>query len=312
LETTFGADECVIVDDELEKFYYIKECTQANYTCDYTTAAYGTPAKCIAATTTTEKAYPGETCTANADCHSNNCDIANKACIGKDPGFSCVDNRDCVVGYYCKTTDLLCEKQSEFDQACVEDNDCVNNCVCNSGKCIFQYSAANEVIATNTLACISGRIVDGKCAVGLKSKYPGNPCTNNIDCDWVNDEGVTEEYGVCTCGYNPGGFSYCTIPTGDTVFSEMVTKYQFIIASNLPCHTLRRTGPCSYIHISDESNYKEKKLKFEEYPLIIGNDKCISKVYTTDYWSIMGSGLVSYEYQKLLLLIICIISSLLL
>ena len=80
----------------------------------------------------------------------------------------------------------------------------MNNCVCNNAKCAFYYSFANDEAADNEEACISGRIKDGKCSGGLRSQYPGQPCTYDSDCAFVNEEGEIEGYGTCTCGYNAG------------------------------------------------------------------------------------------------------------
>lgn len=72
--------------------------------------------------------------------------------------------------------------------------------------------------------------------------------------------------------------------TGDQEFKDMTRALRFLTARNYGCHTLRRFGPCSNLYDDEYNDYHFKKNRLAMSPIVIGNDKCIARVYTWDYW----------------------------
>ena len=153
------------------------------------------------------------------------------------------------------------------------DYDCVNNCVCNLGKCAFYYSFDVGAEADNPTVCQSGYIgQEGTCQPGLRSKHPGNPCSSDLDCEYIDHNDKVVKTGSCTCGYNSGmfcasipssnkfigSFSYCPLETGDDEFYDMTRSIKFLTQTNKLCHTLRRFGPCSELYDTDYNDYNFK------------------------------------------------------
>lgn len=193
---------CVQLKDEQEKYYYIRACKGEKSYCPYEKAVFGTPAKCEAPSTqTAEPALPYDSCKKDSDCVSQFCDKGR--CIGKLANEACKSHADCGVDLYCNKFGV-CARQEEFDQPCTEDYMCVNNCLCNNNKCAFYYTFAIGTEATNPQACESGYIENGKCQAGLRTKNPGQPCSTDKDCMFIDSEGKVKKYGNCTCGFNAG------------------------------------------------------------------------------------------------------------
>lgn len=138
---------------------------------------------------------------------------------------------------------------------------------------------------------MSGRIKLGKCASGLVSRDAGQPCTSHEDCAFIEtgedgDETIAS-YGICTCGYNPGAYSYCTLTTGDIEFGLMTAALKFLNARNSGCHTSKRQGPCKDLWDDEYLDYQYKLMKYQDYPLLIGNDICVAKHFTWNYWKFL-------------------------
>lgn len=77
--------------------------------------------------------------------------------------------------------------------------------MCNLGKCAFYYSFDNSTKADNPKVCQSGYISkNNTCSPGLRSRHPGNPCTYDLDCEYVDENDKVVKTGKCTCGFNSG------------------------------------------------------------------------------------------------------------
>lgn len=193
---------CVQISDAQEKYYYIKSCTGEKSYCPYNNATYGSPAMCQKPETVTkDPLLPYDECTQDSECLSLVC--LNGRCKGKDLNEACKVHTDCDVGYYCDFLGV-CLAQQQFDQNCTQDEQCVNNCLCNNKKCAFYYTFADGTDATNPQACESGYIENGKCTKGLRTKNPGQPCSSDEDCMFIDGDGKVKKYGNCTCGFNAG------------------------------------------------------------------------------------------------------------
>lgn len=197
------ADVCVKVIDEQEKYYYVKSCTGDKSYCPVDNAVFGTPAKCEKPQTTSKQVLlPYDECNKDEDCLSLLCN--NRRCTGKLQAETCKTHDDCDVGLFCESLSGQCVTQKEFDEACTSDLECVNNCICNKNKCAFYYTFAIGSDADNPKACESGYIENGQCVAGLKTKNPGQPCTSDADCEFIDSNGVVKKTGTCSCGFNAG------------------------------------------------------------------------------------------------------------
>lgn len=75
------------------------------------------------------------------------------------------------------------------------------------GLCAYYYKFDDGVPADNPRVCKSGYIgEDGNCEPGLRSKHPGNPCSFDIDCEYINVNDTVVKTGTCTCGFNAGKY----------------------------------------------------------------------------------------------------------
>ena len=89
-----------------------------------------------------------------------------------------------------------------------------------------------------------------------------------------------------------GAYSYCNLETGDQEFKDMTRALRFLTATNYGCHTLRRFGPCTQLYDDEYNDYHFKLQRLTMSPYIIGNDDCIARVYTWDYWKyFLGSSI---------------------
>ena len=201
---TLPEGACVKISDAQEKYYYIRSCSGEKSYCPYNNATFATPALCQKPETVAkEPSLPFDQCSKDADCLSLVC--LNNRCKGKTLNEVCKAHADCDVGYFCDVAGI-CAPQMQFDQNCTQDEQCVNNCLCNNNKCAFYYTFADGTEATNPQACESGSIENGKCTKGLRTKTPGQPCSSDQDCMFIDGKGVVKKYGNCTCGFNAGIF----------------------------------------------------------------------------------------------------------
>lgn len=96
---TVTGDYCMHVDDEQEKWNYLKECDLDGYMCPTSTATYLNPAVCIVDTTSTDLLAPGSVCETGSVCHSTKCEKVKgiMVCVGKDVLLSCNTHLDCDI-----------------------------------------------------------------------------------------------------------------------------------------------------------------------------------------------------------------------
>lgn len=89
---------------------------------------------------------------------------------------------------------------------------------------------------------------------------------------------------------DPGSYSYCNLESGDQEFKDMTRALRFLTARNFGCHTLRRFGPCSNLYEDEYNDYHFKLKRLTMSPYVIGNDECVARVYTWEYWKFFLSG----------------------
>jgi len=291
---------CMFINETKNKLHLIKPCSDPDFpVCDYSTVAFGTPAYCVPKEAP-QKTLAGESCSTNDDCYSGRC--VSRICQGNAWNTTCATDNDCGVGLFC-SWEGRCANQQLFGQNCTRDFDCTNNCACNKGTCVYYYSFDNFLEADNPVACASGYIENGQCYPALTSRYKGRPCTNDDECVAYNHKGELVQYGECQCGYNGGGFTYCTLAEGDPEFSQMKDKFAFIVARGFYCHTRLRFGPCNQLYDDEYREYQVAIRYFREYPQLIFNDPCIKRSINTEFWNFAGGEKIAVSLGLLMAIV---------
>lgn len=156
-----------------------------------------------------KKRYPGEYCTENEECISNNCD--SERCKASKAG-DCEDHYECDVGYFCNSTGK-CENLIPENKTCGPDKKCHVNLICNQGTCIKYGSVPNDEKASAPAACKSHFIAGNKtCQEGYKLESPKEACKENKCIYTRSNEKITRE---CSCGITEEGNSYCNLGEAD-------------------------------------------------------------------------------------------------
>lgn len=206
--------------------------------CPYTAAdVFAEKAKstsCVESPATTATKYPGEKCNANTECISVTVEgvatqkCESNVCVGVAVGKKCTDNKDCVLGSFCKTD--ICTALINDEVACSNSYQCSNNKFCLNNKCVEAFS---QTVDTNVntvevqfrdLVCANNFAYNGYCS---EIRYaPGQKVVNGVvECnygDYCSYEVKVPTTGEptnllkeCVCGYNAEGKGYCPYSIND-------------------------------------------------------------------------------------------------
>ncbi|CAD8090466.1 unnamed protein product [Paramecium primaurelia] len=277
---------CVNVSEYRGKVHELTPCSDDKI-CLWQDAVFQKPVYCTDKPTK-DKILPGEGCSGDSDCLSNSC--KSGVCLGLKLNQQCAGHQYCDVGYYC---DTYCKQQVQFEQSCQNDYQCTNNCVCNLGKCAYYYSLENNIKADNPKACYYGYINpnNGTCQNGPHSLTKSKPCETDTDCILLDSDQKLYGYSECQCGFNAGGFSYCSLAEGDPEYLKILELFQWLLQVNQYCHTILRYGPCSSLYLDEYIDYQKAVKFYELQSQIMFNDECIQKIYTDEYWGIHSNRL---------------------
>ena len=244
--------------------------------------------------------YPGEVCSQNSDCVSNNC--TNGLCKGTQAGLACGSTTECEVGLYCVSKDYRFTCQSliaVYNYGCGSDFDCLPYAGCKllqdgpPGMCVPYFSLTNGTSTTCnngvSLLCSSGSCYGtgytGLCTTAPVSKQAlATPCRMNGDCSGSNSYNY-QFHGVCTCGYNNKGSSYCQPFLGDepgVAYLKMLKKHYKLGGGVEKCNSARRFSEDCYSGF--EKNFTWTYLNYTMFPMLVNNDQCVRAVYTWAYW----------------------------
>jgi hypothetical protein len=270
--------------------------------CDYTKAENNKWRNVTCGTKTTFIVrYPGELCSQNSDCTSNKC--INGVCQGTLVGGACGSTTECDVGLFCvsKNYRFTCQAQIPmYEYGCGTDFDCLPYAGCKllpsgpPGMCVPYFSLANGTATTCnnglSLLCTSGACsgtgFSGVCTTAPVSiQALGTPCTRHGDCSGKNSYGQMFN-GMCTCGYNNEGNSYCQPFLGDApgvALLKLMKKHYKLGGGVEKCNSARRFSDDCYSGF--ETNYTWTYLNYTMFPMLVGNDYCVKQVYTSAYWS---------------------------
>lgn len=272
--------------------------------------------KCNAFTIANGSAYPGEACTTDAQCKSNNCGL--NQCVGISRGEGpCTATSDCNPGLHC-AVDTTCQPLLNLGFACVQTSDCVLGAYCEKNLCVEMLSLENgakldecDQSTDVNLKCRSGSCLnvgglfstDYECAEAPVSiNNNPYPCATDGVCSGL--QGTSTVVGKCECGYNPQGQSYCNGHAGDPDAQKFIANlkqfYSTTAAKSL-LHSDRRDTIQGIIAAGDYELAKE--LLYVQYlPQLQGVDSaCLSGTVSQFYYHIAFGGITGFIAALLLL-----------
>ena len=237
--------------------------------------------------------YPGESCTTNSTCASNNC--ASGICVGVSIGGTCQADEDCNPALRCNNS--TCVKQLDVTESgCIDDNDCINSAMCNStdgsvaGTCLGYLSVAIGLVVSDcvggtsylckTTECSKIALFNsaGVCKVNTVSlnNLPV-ACTSYLNC--TGSDGTYQTNSDCTCGYNANGTSYCQLFGGDLPAQVYFNVWQTALTASISvCNTARRYTSACLMKTGYYTQVMVATWNYLYYPQMQNNDLCIREM----------------------------------
>ena len=179
------------------------------------------------------KKLPGDDCTKNSECYSNNC--KDKVCKGKKEGKLCSSHFECNVGLAC--IEGKCQLQRKENEFCTEDFQCKNEMGCSQlGKCVKYMSLLQgEFSNFNILLCSNLTINENGYCVVSRLNQTTTECDDEQNvCEYFYDDGVNETNHTknCSCSRGDGNKRYCPLDTVNEEFTKTRWKIDSIIFEN--------------------------------------------------------------------------------
>ncbi|OMJ72911.1 hypothetical protein SteCoe_28528 [Stentor coeruleus] len=265
-----------------------------NQVCNITSLSSPINVTCTDLQTPTR--YPGDLCSYNSQCTSGLC--SDKICSG--PGFQqpCTVEIGCSPGFYCLNN--LCQNQVRIGGLCMSDTDCVNNALCNLGKCIQYWSLVNNEptiapINSLSLACKSGA---AKLTI---SGYTCSPAEDSESLETTCDIGSlcyssSKTYSSpCVCGKNTYGQGYCPLFSGDSQVQSAIIDSSLVFKNNSLCGSYSRFSiNCFALYPSLMPGFLNFSMNFTlafkgYYALTRNNTDCINMNLNQEYYEIVNA-----------------------
>ena len=300
--TNLGASQCAVFNQG-NNTYELATCAGGNV-CGVASLNVAN-VTCSAPPVPTAYLYPGDNCTAAAQCISGTC--TGGLCVGVQVGKPCTDSSVCGINLYCSNFVCATLIQANSVSACYADSDCVLTAGCNmannmAGTCTSYFSLKNgaavycptsgwqPLCQSNMCAHKTGLTV-GQC-VAAATSVSALPMQCHSDSDCIDSTGVYTS--KCVCGYNPTGTKYCTLFPGDVPFANYTRQVQSVITntnSGNVCQTTRRFEADCIMNIQRQTNSDQSQLLSAFYyatmfPQLQRNDPCVQSLFTNEYWSI--------------------------
>lgn len=157
----------------------------------------------------------------------------------------------------------MCVLLLQAGAACLDDYNCVENGGCYNGVCTPYFSIANgqEVAVCDSLlyqsiycqsyTCYVWNNGTATCIAAVASSQPiPYRCSSDSDCisDVSPDTGAALS-GVCECGDNPTGLSYCGSMTGDLWSQKYIIQLMTYFDTGLAsyCNRVLAMYGCQWI-----------------------------------------------------------------
>jgi hypothetical protein len=216
--------------------------------------------------------------------------------------MNCETTNQCNPGLYCNIT---CQPLSGKGAPCInnqyqnDDSICQYNLLCNQGICteIFSFepgSIIDECDDNLSLLCKSGYCVPN--IAGNTTCVNSNPtngilpkkCSNSGDC--VIIDSMLNYSTICNCGINANSDAFCGLGPGDIYFVNMIKLLEtWLNSKNVTnCNSKRRLEKNCYEFYGDHAfavNFTYYSLLYSNYAGVQENDKCVQKIYMSEYWN---------------------------
>jgi hypothetical protein len=233
---------------------------------------------------------PGEYCTQNGQCYSNNCN--NGKCVGNQVDVDCVFDIECDYGMACGAS--KCAPLVKLGGAC--DNmatKCSPKLTCNLGVCTNIGSLANYVAADSPLACQSFYIAPQSAGSTTYVCNPGpnlvggmkdgnlTKCPESGSCVYstkLKDNTVVNSTSMCDCGRNSQDTLYCQLGKGDLV-NETKLYLAFAANATIPACQISKGMFCNSLKW-DNTTYMAYSafMNLTQQTLYDSRESCIMKI----------------------------------
>ncbi|CAG9315352.1 unnamed protein product [Blepharisma stoltei] len=138
----------------------------------------------------------------------------------KEKNDECDLSSPCIPNFYCALTENagICKPKKKLGESCTQFNECASGSVCDSKKCIPNFSIEAGKPADSKVACKSGIIRSGICKKPSISigELPVE-CKSNNDCN--STDGTLSE---CVCVPGLKGQAYCRLHNSDKPMLQAV------------------------------------------------------------------------------------------
>ena len=279
--------QCVLAREDLnngvlETLLYSKSCPLGQV-CDTTYSAFAN-ASCI--DIPSAKGYPGDFCNFTYQCYSNLCQF--NSCLGIRDGEICVNAYDCMPGFFCNQTSLVCQALRKRQQSCAETYQCGTTLICNFQTCVPYYSVMNQGI-TNVYsngfsqACASGFAVpynDQFICANPPISASVNTCKNPGDLCY-DSSGIYPN--VCQCGIGASNSIYCPPFQGDEFLQNAITYQMALMQWNQMCNTFSRFSETCFLrnqeYLGTYYYYITNLTVYNNYPQLVNTQSCLESTY---------------------------------
>lgn len=259
-------DQCMLsVNDSnygiLQNIQYANDICDWNYTCTQLDLESNGTCEPIV----NPPGNPGDFCNETYPCKSNKC--YDGFCLGIRENEVCGVPSDCMPGFYCDQTTLVCEKLKSKSTPCKHNYECSNYLLCNLGTCINYFSLQNNentdiFVDGYSFACSSGFAVPTSnasiynCVSAPLSKkqntckYKNQPCYDN--------SGLYQHNCTCSFAQVNNGLStslYCPPYVGDIYFQNVMSNLKYLLNWNSVCNTLSRLHERCFMRSDDYLGY---------------------------------------------------------
>ncbi|CAG9329605.1 unnamed protein product [Blepharisma stoltei] len=281
-----------IYESDVLNTYYVHPCDNSGLTCPSSSFQNSTCAE-----PPPKNLHPGDYCKENSDCQSGVCQ--QNFCLGKRNGDFCEYIHDCMPGYFCNTTLMLCQDLQVEGQYCSLTYECANYLICDQKACIAYYSLDIGEITDNadfngfSQSCASGFAVpfqNGlfKCAEPPVSNEWPDQCRPGVDICYDKTGNFSKP---CTCGFTEDGESFCPLFEGDSPLQNAIANQNTLLEINQICNTVSRFSENCFLQTKDYLGvYYDYILNLTEYmyyPYLQGNSYCVKEVYTYNFWRLV-------------------------
>lgn len=175
----------------------------------------------------------------------------------------CNKTNPCQNDFYCKEG-LICVPRVSNGDVCSYLDECEIGHVCNKGLCIEYFTVDAGKPADSRLACTSGIVQDGICAVPSATVSEDLPkkCKTNDDC--TATDGAT---GECVCVPNGRGSSYCKLHKSDgpvkeylaAVHDGRIERSRLLLYHTLNYPIIEKAESCYFKDAKELIDYKRLK-----------------------------------------------------